>query len=79
MYSGFPYYCSEVVKPRDKPKASKKANPGRDKGATLSEIMKANGWQAHTIRGFVGILERKGGETIESSKTEGAERRYKIR
>ena len=49
----------------------------RAKGATLAEIMKATGWQAHTVRGFVSILGGKGGEKIESSNVAG-ERTYKI-
>lgn len=40
----------------------------RAKGVTLAEIMKATGWQAHTLRGFVSLVGSKGGETIESSK-----------
>ena len=50
----------------------------RAKGATLAEIMKATGWQAHTVRGFVSILGSKGGEKIESSKNEAGERTYHI-
>ena len=38
----------------------------RAKGATLAEIVKATSWQ--TVRGFVGMLCRKGGEKVESSK-----------
>jgi hypothetical protein len=45
-------------------------------GATLPEVMKKFGWQAHTIRGLVSVL----GKTlkIERSKPEGGERTYKI-
>jgi hypothetical protein len=50
----------------------------RAKGATLPEIMKATGWQPHTVRGFVSILGSKGGEKIESSKSAADERTYKI-
>ena len=50
----------------------------RAKGATLAEIMKATGWQPHTVRGFVSILGSKGGEKIESSKNAAGERTYKI-
>jgi hypothetical protein len=50
----------------------------RAKGATLAEIMKATGWQPHTVRGFVSILASKGGEKIESSKNAAGERSYKI-
>jgi hypothetical protein len=50
----------------------------RAKGATLPEIMKATGWQPHTVRGFVSILGSKGGEKIESSKNAAGERTYKV-
>ena len=50
----------------------------RAKGATLAEIMKATGWQAHTVRGFVSLLGSKGGEKIESSKNDAGERTYRI-
>jgi Protein of unknown function (DUF3489) len=50
----------------------------RSKGATLAEIMELTSWQKHTIRGFVSILGKKGGEKIESSKNAAGERTYKI-
>ena len=51
----------------------------RKGGATLSEIMKATGWQPHSVRGFVsGALRTKMGLTVESSKSEGGERTYRI-
>jgi Protein of unknown function (DUF3489) len=50
----------------------------RAKGATLSEIIAATGWQPHTVRGFVSILGSKGGEKIESSKSDAGERTYHI-
>jgi hypothetical protein len=72
-------------KPASKPKTdrtNKKAEViammKRAKGVTLAEIMKATSWQPHTVRGFVSILGRKGGEKIESSKNAAGERMYKI-
>lgn len=50
----------------------------RAKGATLAEIMKETGWQAHTVRGFVSILGSKGGHKVESSRIESGERNYRI-
>jgi hypothetical protein len=50
----------------------------RVKGATLAEIVAVTKWQAHTVRGFVSILGSKGGEKIESSKSDAGERTYKI-
>ena len=63
---------------RSNKKAEVIAMMKRAKGATLPEIMKATGWQPHTVRGFVSILGSKGGEKIESSKNAAGERTYKI-
>ena len=52
--------------------------PGRS-GATLKELMKATGWQAHSVRGFLsGTLGKKMGLALESSKGKDGERFYKI-
>jgi hypothetical protein len=51
----------------------------RAKGATLVEIMKLTGWQAHTVRGFVsGTLVKKLGLKIESFRKDEKERSYRI-
>jgi len=41
--------------------------------------MKATSWQAHTVRGFISILGKKGAEKIESTKSADGERTYKIK
>ena len=77
--------AGRAKKPAAKPKADR-ANKKAEviammkhaKGATLGEIVKATGWQPHTVRGFVSILGSKGGEKIESSKNAAGERTYKI-
>jgi len=52
----------------------------RSKGATLAELMKATGWQAHSVRGFLsGTLSKKLGMKIESNKPAGGARLYSIR
>jgi len=51
----------------------------RKEGATLSEIAKATDWQNHSIRGFVsGHVIKKLGLKVESTKSEAAERTYRI-
>jgi len=51
----------------------------RSGGATLKHIMKATGWQAHSVRGFLsGTLGKKLGLKIESSKTNDGQRAYRL-
>ena len=51
----------------------------KSKGATLAELMKATGWQAHSVRGFLsGTLRKKMGLEIESTKRGDGERVYSI-
>jgi hypothetical protein len=52
----------------------------RKDGANLADIMKATGWQAHSVRGFIsGALIKKAGLKVESFKREAGERAYAIR
>jgi hypothetical protein len=51
----------------------------RTKGASLSEIMEATSWQAHSVRGFIsGTLGKKMGLTVSSVKREDGARVYAI-
>jgi hypothetical protein len=51
----------------------------RKGGATLAQIMKATGWQAHSVRGFIsGALGKKMGLTVNSARREDGERVYSI-
>jgi hypothetical protein len=51
----------------------------RPDGATLKEIMKATGWQAHSVRGFLsGTVGKKMGLAVTSTKGEDGERTYRI-
>jgi hypothetical protein len=50
----------------------------RKSGATLAEIMRTMGWQAHTVRGFMAGAMKKTGHKVESFKPEGGERTYRI-
>ena len=51
---------------------------GRPKGATLVEITKAVGWQAHSVRGYLSTATKKRGIKIESVKNDAGERSYKL-
>ena len=51
----------------------------RPKGATLKELMRATGWQTHSVRGLIsGQLKKKLKLKVRSFKREG-ERVYSIK
>ena len=52
----------------------------RPGGATSKELMKATGWQPHSVRGFLsGTIRKKMGLTVTSTKGEDGERNYSIK
>jgi len=48
----------------------------RSKGATLAEIQKTTGWQAHSVRGYLSSAATKHNLRIESTKNETGDRVY---
>ena len=51
----------------------------RRTGVTLHELMKATGWQAHSVRGFLSAsVGKKMGLHLNSSKREDGQRVYRI-
>ena len=76
------------------PKGAKKAAGARDGskaakildllkrpgGASAKELIKATGWQPHSIRGFLsGTVSKKMGLAVTSTKGEDGERSYSIK
>ena len=52
----------------------------RSGGATRKELMKATGWQAHSVRGFIsGTLGKKLKLKVESFKTDKGDRTYRVK
>jgi hypothetical protein len=46
----------------------------------MKELMKATGWQPHSVRGFIsGTVGKKMGLTVESIKAEDDQRRYSVK
>jgi hypothetical protein len=51
----------------------------RDRGATIPEIVKATGWQQHSVRGTIsGALKKKLNLAVTSETVEGRGRVYRI-
>lgn len=49
------------------------------KGASLEDLKKATGWQAHSVRGFLsGTVKKRMGLAIESEAGKTGVRRYRI-
>lgn len=52
----------------------------RPDGATTKELMKATGWQPHSIRGFLsGTIRKKMDIVVTSTKGEDGERSYSVK
>jgi hypothetical protein len=52
----------------------------RPQGASLKEMMRATGWQSHSVRGFLsGALRKKMGLKVKSGKRDNGERVYSVR
>lgn len=76
--------AAQKTKPATAREGSKKAEViallRKPNGATLEAIMKATGWQAHSVRSFIsGSLIKKSGLKVESFKRNDGERAYAIR
>jgi hypothetical protein len=83
----------KVAAAKKSPKAAKKAGARdgsktakvldllkRPGGVTSKELMKATGWQPHSVRGFLsGTVGKKMGLTVISTKGEDGERTYSVK
>ena len=72
---------ARIVRPRPGSKTAKVlALLKRRQGASLKDLLKATGWQPHSVRGFLsGTVSGKMGLRVSSSKTESGERHYVIK
>ncbi len=52
----------------------------RPDGTTMKELMKATGWQPHSVRGFLsGTVGKKMGLAVTSAKGEDGDRTYSVK
>ena len=52
----------------------------KPQGATLPELVKATGWQAHSVRGFLsGSLRQRMGLPVKSSKNPEGQQAYRVK
>ncbi|MHA1179966.1 MAG: DUF3489 domain-containing protein [Alphaproteobacteria bacterium] len=51
----------------------------RQSGATIAELQKTTGWQAHSVRGFLsGTVKKKLGYNVVSEPDAKKQRRYRV-
>ena len=51
---------------------------GRPSGASIPEMMKSTGWQAHSVRGFLAGSLKKKGHAVSSELDASGVRRYRL-
>jgi hypothetical protein len=51
----------------------------RPGGATLKDLVKATGWQAHSVRGFLSGMRQKMGLAVTSTQSDNRERSYLVK
>jgi len=65
------------TQPRNPPGPS--LAPALPGGASLQQLQKATGWQAHSVRGFLsGTLKKKMGLRVDSAKLQDGRRTYRV-
>ena len=78
---------TKTTKPRTKKAVARKAKSkteqilsllGRPAGASIPEMMKSTGWQAHSVRGFLAGSLKKKGHAVTSQLDESGVRRYRL-
>jgi hypothetical protein len=74
-----------LVRPSSKTSATKTSSKRdlildllrRKQGASLDEMQKVSGWQAHSVRGFLaGTVKKRLGLKLTSNKSDDSERHY---
>ena len=69
-----------ATSPKSKPKSKIElliARLQRPSGASIDELSKVTGWQAHSVRGAMAGALRKKGHAVTSEKVDGL-RRYRL-
>ena len=78
---------TKITKPKVKEVTAAKAKTkaeqvlgllGRPTGASIAEMMKSTGWQAHSVRGFLAGSLKKKGHAVSSDLDGSGVRRYRL-